>query len=856
MKSIKPNNMALSFKVQVLNLKEVLSISAFATFSFNLNEPRLFDEQELWKTTDLNLAKDEILDFGAPKHRGEFLIYGACYSPEATRGIGVYVKVANISKTLVVMGQHSWTTFGVSETEYFKSMPINYSNAFGGEGYLPNPLGKGYATNANNQMELPNIVDPNYPITDKSDRPQPAGFTAYPIMWPQRMQYLGNLDDNYFVESWPHLPKGTNPEFFNSAPMDQRLTGFFKGNEEFTIKNMHHKNQTQNSRLPGVRARLFVVQKLENGEELFKELITKAETLWLFPNQEIGTLLYRGNTEVADEEYSDVNYLYAAWEQLSEDPKPIEFYFQQFNNEINLPQEVAVPPPDTTPTQKLIPEAIIETLEVPAVVEETPPPVNPQLDNALNELKELEAKLNVQLKSANIDIDAAKKNLLQKASSPMSPTTDLESMMKQLETNNANLMKKFNISADDKAKILAKSSPQTSPPPAQDIIAKLKASGVNNPEFEKSLTQLEQLNQSLAPKEEEKPEIKEVEDIEPPKQEPLPESILLAPPLTASDVLRKYKINKNLSNLDLSNLDLSKMNLSGANFENSILESTLFEESILNKSTFTNSRLNSANFTKASLRGAMFSESYAASATFNQADLSSIGIRNSDFSYCNFNKVNLKQAEWEQSNFESSDFTKSQAIQLMTTNCIFTNCNLSHANFSKSTLSQADLSNANLDQTDLTSIFAPELKLFGATGSKTCFKSANLDNSRADETTKLTKANFNAASISTATWEGIQLLDSNLTSTMLDDSNFSSCIFNNVTLELSSAKNANFSKAQLTKCDLNRIDLFKGSLRRAVLSEVDLRYSNLFGVDFYRAKLINTDLNGANLKKTLLLIQP
>lgn len=846
--------MALSFKVQVLDLKEVLSISAFATFSFNLNEPRLFDEQELWKTTNLNLAKDEILDFGAPKHRGEFLIYGSCYSPESTRGIGVYVKVANISKTLVVMGRHSWTTFGVSETEYFKSIPINYSNAFGGEGYLLNPLGKGYAANTNNQIELPNIVDPNYPITDKSDRPQPAGFTAYPIMWPQRMQHLGNVNNNYFVESWPHLPKGTNPEFFNSAPMDQRLTGFFKGNEEFTIKNMHHKNQTQNSRLPGMRARIFVVQKLKNGEELFKELAAKAETLWLFPNQEIGTLLYRANTEVADEEYSDVNYLYAAWERLSEDPKPIEFYFQQFNNEINPPQEVAAPPPDTIPPQELIPEAIIETPE--AALEETPPPVNPQLDNAINELKELEAKLNAQLKSANIDIDAAKKNLLQKASSPMAPATDLDSMMKQLETNNADLMKKFNISADDKAKILAKSTPQASPPPSQDIISKLKASGVNNPEFEKSLIELEQLNQSLAPKEEDKPEIKEVESIEPPKQEPLPESVLLAPPLTAGDVLQKYKINKNLSNLDLSNLDLSKMNLSGANFENSILENTLFKESILNKSTFTNSRLNSANFSKASLSGAMFSESYAASATFNQADLSSIGISNSDFSYCNFNEVNLKQAELEQSNFESSDFTKSQAVQLVTTNCIFTNCNLNNANFSKSTLCQADLSSANLDHTDFTSIFAPELKLFGATGSKTCFKAANLDNSRADETTQLTKANFTSATISTATWEGIELSDSNLTSTMLDDSNFSRCIFNNVILELSSAKNANFSKAQLTKCDLNRIDLFKGSLRRAVLNEVDLRYSNLFGVDFYRAKLINTDLNGSNLKKTLLFVQP
>ena len=851
MKSIKPNNMALAFKIHVLDNKELLSISAFATFSFNLNEPRLFDEQELWSLAKLNLGKDEILDFGAPKHRSEFLVYGSCYSQQPTRGIGVYVQVANISKTLVIMGQHSWSTFGITEVSYFSCMPINYSNAYGGEEYALNPLGKGYSSKTSEQIELPNIIDPNYPITSKADRPQPAGFTAYPIMWPQRMNYMGKIDNKYFTESWPHLPKGTNPEFFNAAPQDQRLTGFFKGNETFTIKNMHPQNNVQNSKLPELRARMFIVQKTENGDEVFKELTTQAETLWLFPNQEAGTLLYRGSTEVIDEEYSDVNYLYAVWEHLSEAPKTIDFYYQQFNHEINPPQEIAAPPEPSLVAEE-IPEITPEVATMAAP--EEAPTVNPALEKAMDELKEMEATLSAQLKATNINLDAAKADLLKKAT-PAANTApaDLNTIIKQLETQNADLAKKFNLTANDTAKLLAKSNPTTTPPVAQDVITKLNASGIKNPEFESSLIKLEQLNQSLPKVEESEQKIEDPVIPEASSTPPITEeSILLAAPMTTEEVVKKYNFNKNLSNLDLSNLDLGQLNFSEADFSNTILENTNFKESTLNNTKFINSRLNNANFFKSSLSNATFVGSYAATANFEEANLTSTKIDGSDFNSCNFNNSTISNATFNQSNFESSNFSNAKAIQLTTINCIFAACNFSKADFSKALLQQSDLSNALIDQTNFTSIEAPELKLFGTTGLKPCFKYANLDNSRADENTHLNKANFSHATIATSTWEGMQMSDSDLTGVTLNNSNFSGCKFQNVRLELALAKNTNFSKTQFNNCDLNRINLFKGSLRRSLMNDVDLRYSNLFGVDLYKAKLVNTNLKGTNINRTLL----
>ena len=69
---------------------------------------------------------------------------------------------------------------------------------------------------------------------------------------------MGTVDESYLVESWPAFPRSTRPEYFNVAPEDQRIQGFFQGDEVVKFLNMHPTTPRIISSLPGVRARLFI----------------------------------------------------------------------------------------------------------------------------------------------------------------------------------------------------------------------------------------------------------------------------------------------------------------------------------------------------------------------------------------------------------------------------------------------------------------------------------------------------------------------------------------------------------------------------------------------------------------------
>ena len=145
-------------------------------------------------------------------------------------------------------------------------MPINYQNAFGGPDFPENPVGKGMIPDATGKTPRPNVQDHGHLIISPRDRPPPAGFAAYPLDWPQRQQYAGRVDENWLLNDWPHFPMDTNWELFNAAPEDQRLPGFFTGDEKIEIMHMHPGKAVLPSSLPGLRPRLFVNQKEGDGE--------------------------------------------------------------------------------------------------------------------------------------------------------------------------------------------------------------------------------------------------------------------------------------------------------------------------------------------------------------------------------------------------------------------------------------------------------------------------------------------------------------------------------------------------------------------------------------------------------------
>jgi len=861
MKTIKPDNMSLMFRSFFAGGKYYLSVSACAFFDLELKQQneRLIHEQEMWPVIEASIGKGEIFDFGVPKHQGEYLVYGSCFSTEPVSGLEIAINIGGLTKRLDVLGNCHWTVMGISDPKPFTIMPVDYSHAFGGDGFDKNPLGKGMVPDEEGRISLPNIQDKNNLVGSISDRPDPAGFSAYSMEWPQRMQYMGEVDDMYLIESWPYFPEGTDPRYFNAAPHDQRINGFFTGDEKIEIYNMHPEKAFIDSALPGVRARIFIHIK-EGDKEVFKEIKSRPETIWLFPDKQRGILLFRSSTEVASEDYDNVYHCFAQWEKLSDEPKTFDYYCGLFQEGLK-PQgedENARDAEDVSAKSKNEQETSeTEPADARSFAEK-----NPQLAAVLKDARILETNTAEQLKRLGIvPEEALKKYGLAPAAVNAGTFGELELLITGLEKQTKDLMRSFNITEKDIAGIMGDGS-RPSIMAADKSISDLRKAGIFNPVLESHLKEAERLGKEAEKnlddfKKRLEEKIKVIEDAEQTEEtKAAPEKSSAKNVLTADDVASRYKTDRDLRGLDLTGLDLTGYDLKGADFTGSVLENTVFKHANLDNALFDNARLSGADFTGASLNYSKFTEAVATYACFENIHLIKGNLSDADFTGSIFTKADLTESVMNNALFENADMENMVACKVVAKNALFSGANLSDTDFTGADITGSDLSNTKLSFAVFTSAAAGNIKLYGAAGKQPVFGYAVLEGSVADRNTFINEGRFTHTNFTGSCWEGARLPGAQMIAAMLDGSNFSACELINAIMVFASAKRTDFSKADLSNANMSAINLFKGSLRKSLLARTDLKYSNLFGVDFYKAKIDKTRLTGANTKRTILVLKP
>ncbi len=338
-----------SFFPRPLGIGDKFYLSVGVMAFFDLNDPgNLLDEQGLWKSVPGELGPKPIIDQGVPKPRGEFLVSGSCFAPrgQSRPASQVQVRVGEKEKQLNIFGDRYWKNGLITNPESFVEMPLVWGNAFGGPDYAKNPLGKGMGKvpmpDGSEAVPLPNVELPQQQIGSPSQKIDPAGFGPLDLMWPQRAQKNGTYDEKWKNECWPFYPDDMNYEFFNVASEDQFMDGFFKGGESVLIKNMHPDFPLIESSLPRLRMRCFVTvnknfkphqfpvgplpsHQIQEDEE-FREVSTRLETVWFFPSIMRGLLIYRGTTEVVDDEGADVLRVLIRHESQDGEIKSIEYY--------------------------------------------------------------------------------------------------------------------------------------------------------------------------------------------------------------------------------------------------------------------------------------------------------------------------------------------------------------------------------------------------------------------------------------------------------------------------------------------------------------------------------------------------
>lgn len=305
---------------------------------FDLLDPDvLHTEPDMWQTILPEVGEQGALDQWMPKRRGEVLLWGSAAAPGgvAVTQMEIGLRVGDqIRKTLRVHGDRHWQptllSAQTSEPEPFATMPLTYERAFGGSDYVGNPVGRGHGVNrllpTGATVRLPNLEYHDTPVLHPNHEPVPACFMPVNIAWPGHGPG-GTYDDAWRKYRYPAMPNDFDRGAYNLAPLDQRISGYFRGNESIELMGMHPEHPLIQSRVPALAMRFFV--RREVGETL-EEFPAVLDSLCLFPSALRGVLLYRSEVELRQNcEAQEIASLMFACERQGE-ARPREHYEEVF----------------------------------------------------------------------------------------------------------------------------------------------------------------------------------------------------------------------------------------------------------------------------------------------------------------------------------------------------------------------------------------------------------------------------------------------------------------------------------------------------------------------------------------------
>jgi uncharacterized protein YjbI with pentapeptide repeats len=337
-KVIKPRTLGILLRTQRRSKTTALyTVSALGLF--DAEHPGIFlSEQALWPAVMAELPEGAVFDQGLPKPQGEFLVAGYARAPSgsAVRAQMIEVAIGSIGKRVAVFGDRYWrpgaSGFIFTEPQPFTEMKIDLKRMYGGADHPQNTVGTGYRAtrllDAGQIVHLPNFEDPRRLIRTIEETPPPVGLGPIDIAAPDLRKYTGTFDKAWEETLAPHPPLDSDPRINCAAPEDQRIAGFFEGNEPLRVNGMTADVPGYVGRLPGVRARAFVMRRSEPAG--FFELDMKLDTVLLLGGHRKGVVIFRGSIPVADVDAKDVASVMIAYERLTETPRPIEHYAEVY----------------------------------------------------------------------------------------------------------------------------------------------------------------------------------------------------------------------------------------------------------------------------------------------------------------------------------------------------------------------------------------------------------------------------------------------------------------------------------------------------------------------------------------------
>lgn len=834
MKVIKPQKIGLLHKPYTFKFKHYFVSAPVVFFEMGTqptepdphNPYGVYTENLQWPLVQEQLGT-QILDMVMPKPTAEFMLAGSAWNPEvdSNKPALASIKFGNVEKRLKINGNRNWHKglmgYKLTKAEPWESVFINDQAAFGGEGYNDNPVGTGFKIE-DKVVAAPNIEDEKVSIKRIGKKYPPAGFGSLTINHSQRSQYNGNYKTKDWLENhFPNLAPDTDFRLFQAAREDQHLPHYLRGDESYTLTNLVPGTAVFTGKLPGVYPRSFI--QASDTSDNFKEIPLHLDTIWLFPDINVGAAIWHGQLEVSQLDARDIEANLIAYEALNDEARDITHYQEQLALRTNL----------DTALQAMSDEAPISPLKTPEQLAAEEAEIAQEQAAAEALQKEQQEQFLEEAKEANggtlppgfdmPEMEQPKvlisKEAIKRGSFNAGPM--MEEVAKQ-KAEAEKLQAEMQQQLDEAQELSDKQLEQLEPEQLKEIKGKGNASD--------KIEELQSLakGQNLDLDEE---QLKILEEQQFKAQQYSITPISDWPEDEYAQEKRSIFLNalnngelmaaRNWSGADLSYLDLKGINLSQTNLENCNLEGSILDK---------------ANLTQSALLGCKVSK-----ASFKNTQLSEANLSSAVGQYPDFSGANLTQALLMKTNFENANFTGCDMRMVV----VF-EANLIRSKFFASQFTKLSMVNSQCNDSDFSSITGEMFIAMNCNFNLSQFCNVKLNRCAFLESL-FRVCNFSQAELEKCQFSG----EGDLSGSCLTQVNAEQCGFRRI-----DGKYWHAPDAALNQCDLGDSDFHHGNFRgstfiQSILSESRFIHCNFEQSNFYtalmRATLLdNCQLNMAN----------
>ena len=854
MKIVKPAKIPVLTRIVEMARRPYFHVSA--VIAFPLAAPRaILDELTFWKTSAAALGEQGVFDEGFARVRGELLVAGSFFAPEGKPLPASYVRarVGAIDKRLAVIGDRTWQDGVSSAPAPMASMPIDWARAFGGPRFERNPRGKGLdpVEIAGRAVHLlPNVERYGAVMRSPADRPEPAGFLPMDVTFAQRRERAGSYDKRWFEEHFPGMPPDMAPTFFNVAPEDQWAEGFFRGDEEFLVENMHPDKPTIEGRLPGLVARIFVTQKTPEGER-FVEIPLSCDLVWLFPEAGVGAVVFHGSRRIAEDDAADIVHLVTACEEPGA-PRPIDHYQSVLARRLDKDKGAiaGLSDHDLMPGRESGVAPNIGGFEMGRWVRSER--IGAQNLRRWHERQLAEAKARAEA----LGLDPKELGELPDEEQPPAED-DLDAIAAYAE---AQLLETDELSRkldahEAEAKAKARATFAELGKDYDAAMATAESASKGPPRFTAS-AQMAKLD-ALA--EEARSFGNQLVDVEEHLADPAFRALLEEQARGLTELYRRYghyqptadamsaeaaervrvvvalaqETGESLANRDFTGANLAGMQLSGIDLSNALLEAVDFSGCDLSRANLAGAvlakaNLRGANLHSAQLGGANLGGANLEEASLDRADLKEGILTRARLAGARFTDAELAGVQWLEIELGGVDLSGA-----VLTKAVFIKADLGGVRFVGADLSEATFIECRLDRADFSRATLRKTSFITCTGEGVSFREARLRQGVIVHGSAFPKADFSDADLEKANLRGTALPGARFDRANLDGADLSECDATGASLERITIKNGMMIRTNLTGA----------SLQGANLQDVLASKSRLLGADFTGANLHRADLS-------------